>query len=138
MDKWKRIFRKYNGRCDICGLELHLNKCKYTDSNYCHFDHIIPKSFGGSGKEANLRAICKSCNSSRGNRYGKLLINATKKKIDDSDLRNGKRDLLILSDYKQGLLNEKDLLNFKRYIKEQYDSNIRILDSILLQGRVDK
>lgn len=34
-----------------------------------HVDHVIPLSKGGSNWPANLRPICRSCNTSKGNRW---------------------------------------------------------------------
>jgi len=44
-------------RCQRCGATENLS-----------LDHIIPFSFGGPDTEENLRVLCRSCNSARGNR----------------------------------------------------------------------
>lgn len=47
----------YGGLCYICG------------GPYGEIDHVIPLSKGGSNWPANLRPICKSCNTSKGIKY---------------------------------------------------------------------
>jgi hypothetical protein len=54
--RWK-IWERDDFRCLQCGVRRFLT-----------IDHIIPQSLGGSSHERNLRTLCRSCNSSRGNR----------------------------------------------------------------------
>jgi hypothetical protein len=46
--------------------EYTCQRCSATEN--LSLDHIIPYSFGGPDTEENLRVLCRSCNSSRGNR----------------------------------------------------------------------
>jgi hypothetical protein len=54
----KTLLHKYNFACVQCGSEKELS-----------IDHIKPKSKGGSDEESNLQILCKSCNSSKGNKW---------------------------------------------------------------------
>jgi hypothetical protein len=45
--------------CHYCG-------CEFKDSSEIAFDHILPKSKGGTDSSDNLIAVCKNCNSSKG------------------------------------------------------------------------
>jgi hypothetical protein len=44
--------------CQICGVNDNLT-----------FDHIVPRSWGGSNEMDNLCILCKKCNGTKGNRY---------------------------------------------------------------------
>lgn len=41
-------------------------ECQATET--LTIDHIVPHSKGGSDEEANLRTLCRRCNSKKGNR----------------------------------------------------------------------
>lgn len=53
----RRVMDRDQGRCQSCGATANLT-----------LDHIIPQSKGGTHDEANLRVLCRSCNSSKNNR----------------------------------------------------------------------
>lgn len=66
-----RVYRKYNGICNYCGI-----KCDYEDmevidghyiagANYPSIDHIHPLSKGGSHTWDNVQLLCLECNSSK-------------------------------------------------------------------------
>lgn len=46
--------------------EYRCQKCSATEK--LSLDHILPYSMGGPHTEENLRVLCRSCNSARGNR----------------------------------------------------------------------
>ena len=48
-------------KCEKCGTKLN-----FTSAT---FDHIKPWSLGGKTEIKNAQLLCKSCNSSKGNRY---------------------------------------------------------------------
>lgn len=56
----EKLKNKYNFSCVHCGSKNNLT-----------VDHIIPVSKGGSDNESNLQLMCRSCNSKKGNKYGK-------------------------------------------------------------------
>lgn len=58
VSEWKALKRQYDNRCACCG-----KKDKLTA------DHVVPVSRGGSSDISNIQPLCKSCNSSKGNRH---------------------------------------------------------------------
>lgn len=50
-DVRQRIWQKYGGRCADCGSD-----------QYLEFDHIVPRSRGGSDSDANVQLLCRGCN----------------------------------------------------------------------------
>jgi 5-methylcytosine-specific restriction endonuclease McrA len=43
------------GQCETCGVHGELTR-----------DHIVPLIAGGTNERANIRLLCRSCNSSKG------------------------------------------------------------------------
>lgn len=52
--KISRLMRQAQPWCSFCGLPFDLT-----------VDHILPLSMGGTNEPANLRVLCRSCNSGR-------------------------------------------------------------------------
>jgi 5-methylcytosine-specific restriction endonuclease McrA len=55
--EWLAILTEANGHCHYCGKEAKLT-----------IDHVIPLSRGGKDTKNNVVAVCKHCNSSKGNK----------------------------------------------------------------------
>lgn len=55
------IFRRDNGRCQICGRNLRLSK-KVPDPRAPTIDHILPFAHGGKHERKNARLVCFECN----------------------------------------------------------------------------
>lgn len=55
--EWKEIKEKQNYKCALCKKKKDLT-----------IDHITPLSKNGSNVKENIQALCKSCNSSKGNK----------------------------------------------------------------------
>lgn len=51
------IFKRDGFKCVICGATDDLT-----------LDHVIPRSKGGTSESGNLQTLCRSCNTSKGNR----------------------------------------------------------------------
>jgi hypothetical protein len=49
------VWHRDGGRCRNCGANKDL-----------HFDHIIPRSWGGSSRAENIQLLCSSCNLKKG------------------------------------------------------------------------
>lgn len=54
---WKRVMERDGYRCVTC--DSHIDLC-------C--DHVVPESKGGPTTFENLQAMCRPCNSRKGNR----------------------------------------------------------------------
>ncbi|AZQ69702.1 HIT domain-containing protein [Silicimonas algicola] len=65
------VLKRAKFHCELCGVS--------ADEKALEVDHILPRNHGGSDDEANLQALCYSCN-------------AMKRDRDDADFR-GVRDL---------------------------------------------
>jgi 5-methylcytosine-specific restriction endonuclease McrA len=79
-----KFFRKLGTDCVSCGcvgtfFALEMDKCGNIsldlygiDTNGVErlltFDHIIPKSKGGSNRISNLQTMCEKCNVTKGNK----------------------------------------------------------------------
>ena len=137
-NKWDRVLERYNYRCDICGVKLHRNKERYKDDDYCHFDHIVPKSHGGTSKESNMRAICKACNSSRGNRYGSHLIKLIKHNISETSVSKNKRIELLEGDLRHDLVTISELLELREFIESYYKNELAIIEKVISKHNVCK
>jgi len=61
------ILKRAKFRCELCGIS--------AEQKALEVDHILPRNLGGSDDEANLQALCYSCN-------------AMKRDRDDTDFRN--------------------------------------------------
>src|ERR1700733_1957780 len=49
------VWRRDGGRWRRCGSAKEL-----------HFDHIVPRSLGGSGSASNVELLCQRCNQAKG------------------------------------------------------------------------
>lgn len=56
-EEFKTLCKQYDNRCLCCGKKKKLE-----------FDHVIPVSKGGSSDISNGQPLCRSCNSSKGNK----------------------------------------------------------------------
>lgn len=54
------VLRRAGGRCQLCGVS--------HTTRQIDVDHIVPVSKGGSNDATNLQALCRTCNSQKGNR----------------------------------------------------------------------
>lgn len=57
----KQVLMRFNYTCANCGHRDPLRKT-------LNVDHIVPMSRGGTNSVDNLQALCKTCNSSKGNK----------------------------------------------------------------------
>lgn len=55
---WDQLCAQYNYRCLRCGEEKPLT-----------VDHVLPISLGGTNDISNLQPLCKSCNSSKNDKF---------------------------------------------------------------------
>jgi 5-methylcytosine-specific restriction endonuclease McrA len=59
----ERLSEAQNWRCCYCGDRMDGQK---NDPNAPTFEHVVPKSQGGSNEEDNLVIACQRCNNRRG------------------------------------------------------------------------
>lgn len=50
--------QRQSGQCVYCGDEINVRSCE--------LDHIVPRAGGGASTRANLVAVCRTCNQSKG------------------------------------------------------------------------
>lgn len=62
----RRVIERDHSQCQSCGATENLT-----------LDHIIPQSKGGTHDEANLRVLCRSCNSSKNNKLASSMVEST-------------------------------------------------------------
>lgn len=58
-----RLAEAQNWRCCYCGVVMSDRR---KDPKFMTFEHVIPRSKGGSTQEANLVMACSTCNHARG------------------------------------------------------------------------
>lgn len=129
MEKRERIWIRDNGKCTCCGVELHIDKARYSDKNYCQLDHIIPKSLSGSSDETNLRAICRSCNGRRQNKSGIKLMSMYEKRVLGSSIINDLEHFKF--DVENCILDSKDLTRLKKQVEKVFHLNMIAINGLL-------
>lgn len=50
--------QRQNSQCAYCGAEIRVR--------HCELEHIVPRADGGASTRANLVAVCRTCNQSKG------------------------------------------------------------------------
>jgi 5-methylcytosine-specific restriction endonuclease McrA len=63
-----RFFIAQQGKCWLCGEPMR-NAGKNTHPLAATWDHVLPVSKGGSGKQDNLMLAHRECNIRRGDRH---------------------------------------------------------------------
>jgi hypothetical protein len=85
-------------------------------------------SRGGSSDMSNLRPVCRSCNSIRGNRVGEALIQNIMSLIKKSDLCPKK--LFIIDDINNGFTEKESIKNILIELESTYLKNKSMLEAI--------
>lgn len=116
------IFEMYKA-CGMCNIELQNDN--HLLSNYMQLDHLISKKKGGSNKKENLRALCNSCNSSKGDRS--TLDIALKIKKDSSALFRDYHTKLIQYELKNNIINIDEFTKTLELVTYEFINNINLL-----------
>jgi 5-methylcytosine-specific restriction endonuclease McrA len=58
-DTRRFVWQRDGGKCRACGSRTEL-----------HFDHVIPRSWGGAGTAENVQLLCRRCNLMKGASLG--------------------------------------------------------------------
>lgn len=69
----RKLFKKQRGLCHWCGTEMSMEKVasgKRQRPDYATFEHVQPKSLGGSDSRSNIVLAHAKCNHARGNGEG--------------------------------------------------------------------
>lgn len=63
----EKLFVQQNGLCHLCGKPMTLSRenRKRAPKSFASFDHLVPKSAGGTSYWTNLKLAHRSCNSAR-------------------------------------------------------------------------
>lgn len=56
---WRQVFRRDNGICQYCGVDLLSSFSSYWSATV---DHVLAVSAGGGDKIENLKLACPACN----------------------------------------------------------------------------
>lgn len=131
----KELFEEQNGKCALCGCQLHLDKSKPLDMRYLQIDHIKPKSMGGQEEKGNYRGLCRGCNASRNNISGDRLIEVMKYQLENIMVKNPKRGLdhfaLIIDDLNHNNLTIEQVKELRDYFAIKFKENLEALDKII-------
>ncbi len=63
-DLRKVLYVLQDGKCNHCGTSCTPEQM----SSFFDLDHIVPRSKGGHDGDSNMQLLCRSCNSSKGNK----------------------------------------------------------------------
>lgn len=126
--KINAILDKQGFKCAICQIDLHRNREKIHCNQYAQISQIKPKSLGGSNNESNLRALCKSCNSTRTNLSGVRLVNLILSDIEKANL--ARRKHLLIDDIKTKQISYEDLIVLEKSINNFNEDNLNIIKQL--------
>jgi hypothetical protein len=120
----KILYESQSGLCDICGAKLHIDAERHNSKLYLQIDHISP-----GDKFGDVRGLCKSCNSRRGNYTGDVLRKTIRTKnkrfLDEYHIAVWR----IKDDIRCGIFSAKDV----EEIKSNFSDTMQDV-KILLEG----
>ena len=96
------VFKRDKFTCQYCGAS--------APNTVLHVDHIHPHSKGGDDTIFNLVTSCESCNLGKGDRQlsDESVIEKQKKQV--LLLQERREQIEMMLEWKEGLMEEKDLL----------------------------
>lgn len=131
MAKRMKVFKRDNGKCSVCGCKLHLDIENWRDSFYMQIDHIIPRRMGGADDMDNLRAICKHCNSTKGQHIGIDTLKIVERHLINASIPNIASGQRLKDEYKYNLISKEDIDMVKGFIEKFYQRNMDFLNSLI-------
>ena len=128
--KRRRILDRDEHRCQVCNKELRLSiESDLSTSNaIAQIDHIIPRSLGGKNNDDNLRILCRTCNSSRGNRTSSGLVGYVLNTIENGV--SNKYASKLNDEAKLGFIGKEDINLIEKSLIEEFNKNIRMIETL--------
>jgi len=78
--------KKLSNKCFVCGFMPGFMPS--VKSNELTYDHIIPRSKGGTNIELNIMIICENCNTRKGNKNPLKWFNSLPEKLKTKELED--------------------------------------------------
>lgn len=74
----KRLFERQDGLCHLCGGPMTLLRKRHNVGRFfATFDHVLPRSDGGTAHISNLKLAHRKCNNARNSKPLELLARAS-------------------------------------------------------------
>lgn len=84
----QRMFEMQGGKCWLCDTPMFMSVSE-NHPDFATFDHVTPKSQGGTDALCNLRLAHKRCNSLRGNLKDTRGLRRKMRAVSAEGSRNG-------------------------------------------------
>jgi len=135
--KRRRILNRDEHKCQVCNkkLRLSIESDLSTSNAIAQIDHIIPRSLGGKNNDDNLRILCRTCNSSRGNRTSSGLVSFILNTIENGV--SNKYSSKLNDEAKLGFISKGDIDSIEKSLIEEFNKNMRTIEKCgkIIEGK---